>query len=86
MSFQRHFKRNEIWMVSKGSCLVNYSDGDPNKKMSIELKKHDHYLVPLGKWHQITNPYKDPCHLIEIQYGENCTEEDIERLEYFKPN
>ena len=25
MSFQRHFKRNEIWLVSKGSCVVNYS-------------------------------------------------------------
>ena len=22
MSFQRHFKRNEIWLVSKGSCVI----------------------------------------------------------------
>ena len=25
MSFQKHFKRSEIWLVSKGSCIVNYS-------------------------------------------------------------
>lgn len=84
MSFQRHFKRNEIWMLSKGSCLVNYSKNDPDNKKSTELKKFDHYLVPLGQWHQITNPFDEPCHIIEIQYGEACIEEDIERTEYYK--
>ena len=29
MSFQRHQKRNEIWFVSKGSCLVNHSLNEP---------------------------------------------------------
>ena len=83
MSFQRHFKRHEIWMVSKGSCVVNYSKDDPNNKRNIRLNKFDHYLVPLGDWHQITNPFKEPCHLIEIQYGEACVEDDIERTEYY---
>ena len=80
MGFQRHFKRNEIWMVSKGSCTVNYSESSPDNKQSIKLDKFDHYLVPLGHWHQITNPSDDVCHLIEIQYGEACIEEDIERI------
>ena len=85
MSFQKHFKRSEIWLVSKGSCVVNYSNDSPDNKKNITLEKFDHYLVPVGNWHQITNPYKDPCHLIEIQYGEACVEDDIERTEYFKP-
>ncbi len=85
MSFQKHFKRNEIWMVSKGSCVVNYSNDSPEIKKNIELNKFDHFLVPLGKWHQITNPFDEPCHLIEIQYGEACIEEDIERTEYYSP-
>ncbi|MDC0570148.1 adenylyltransferase/cytidyltransferase family protein [bacterium] len=85
MSFQRHFKRNEIWMISKGSCVVNYSKEDPDNKQSIQLNTFDHYLVPLGQWHQITNPYDKLCHLIEIQYGEECKEEDIERTEYYSP-
>jgi len=85
MSFQKHFKRHEIWMVSKGSCIVNYSKDDPDNKKSMQLNKFDHYLVPLGEWHQITNPFDKTCHLIEIQYGEECVEEDIERTEYYKP-
>ena len=84
MSFQKHFKRSEIWMVSKGSCIVNYSKDDPDNKQNIKLNKFDHYLVQLGEWHQITNPFKETCHLIEIQYGEECTEDDIERTEYYK--
>ena len=83
MSFQKHFKRNEIWMVSKGSCLVNYSKSDPDKKENVKLNKFDHYLVPVEEWHQITNPYDEACHLIEIQYGEACSEDDIERTEYY---
>ena len=86
MSFQKHFKRHEIWMVSKGSCVVNFSKDDPDNKQSIQLNKFDHYLVPLGEWHQITNPFDKTCHLIEIQYGEECVEDDIERTEYYSPN
>ena len=83
MSFQKHFKRSEIWMVSKGACIVNYSK---DNKENIQLNKFDHYLVPLGEWHQITNPFDETCHLIEIQYGEACVEDDIERTEYYSPN
>lgn len=84
MSFQKHFKRSEIWLVSKGSCIVNYSKDDPDNKQNIKLNKFDHYLVPLGEWHQITNPFKETCHLIEIQYGDECVEDDIERTEYYQ--
>jgi cytidyltransferase-like protein len=83
MSFQKHFKRSEIWMVSKGSCIVNYSKDSPDNKENIKLNKFDHYLVPVGDWHQITNPFEEICHLIEIQYGEACIEDDIERTEYY---
>ena len=84
MSFQKHFKRSEIWMISKGACVVNYSKDDPNKKQNIQLNKFDHFIVPVGEWHQITNPFQEPCHLIEIQYGEECIESDIERTEYYQ--
>jgi len=86
MSFQKHFKRHEIWMVSKGSCVVNFSKDDPDNKQNIQLNQFDHYLVPLGEWHQITNPFDKICHLIEIQYGEECVEDDIERTEYYSSN
>lgn len=83
MSFQRHFKRHEIWLVSKGSCIVNFSNDSPDNKEQIQLNRFDHFLVPLGRWHQITNPFDVTCHIIEIQYGEECIEDDIERLEYY---
>ena len=31
MSFQKHFKRHEIWLVSQGSCVVNYSKDNPEE-------------------------------------------------------
>ena len=85
MSFQKHFKRHEIWLVSKGSCVVNYSKDTPDNRQSVTLNKFDKYIVPLGEWHQITNPFNDTCHLIEIQYGEEVVEDDIERIDYYKP-
>lgn len=84
MSFQKHFKRNEIWLVSKGSCIINYSKTDPENKKNLQLNKHDFHIVSLGEWHQITNPFKKACHIIEIQYGKECIEEDIQRTEYYK--
>ncbi|MDB4856710.1 adenylyltransferase/cytidyltransferase family protein [Gammaproteobacteria bacterium] len=84
MSFQRHFKRNEIWLVSDGSCIVSYSNDTNNKNIhEVRLNKFDHYLVPIGHWHQINNPSNIKTHIIEIQYGEDCIESDIERLDKF---
>jgi len=81
MSFQKHTKRNEIWLVSKGSCEVFYGEEDPKKRKNTTLNTFDQYSVAVGEWHQITNPYKEACHIIEIQYGEKVVEEDIERLD-----
>jgi cytidyltransferase-like protein len=84
MSFQRHFKRNEIWLVSSGKCIVSYSNENENvneKIKELELNKFDHYLVPIGHWHQISNRSNLKTHIIEIQYGEDCIENDIERLD-----
>ena len=85
MSFQRHFQRHEIWLVSKGKCVINYSKDEPDNRKSVTLEKFDQYNVPLEEWHQITNPFDKPCHIIEIQYGEAVVEEDIERFEYYNP-
>ena len=85
MSFQKHLQRNEIWLVSQGSCVVNYSKDDPDSRESITLNKFDKYSISQGEWHQITNPFKEKCHIIEIQYGKEVTEDDIERLDYYKP-
>ncbi len=83
MSFQRHFHRNEIWFVSKGKCLINFSKVDAENFQSIELNKEQVFHVEKEAWHQITNPFDEPCHIIEIQYGEKTDEDDIESLRFY---
>lgn len=78
-SFQKHFKRNEIWLVSQGVCEVCERKENEKNKRYIKLKTHDYYFAPVGQWHQIINTNSTPCHIIEIQYGEVCIENDIER-------
>jgi cytidyltransferase-like protein len=86
LSFQRHFHRSEIWFVSKGGCIVNYSEEDPDSFKKIELNREDVLIIKKETWHQIINPYDEPCHIIEIQYGDATIEDDIERLRYFDGN
>ena len=84
MSLQKHYKRSEIWLVSHGKCLINYSKESPEKVEEILLNKHDSIHINLGDWHQITNPFNESCKIIEIQYGEETIEEDIERHSYYE--
>jgi cytidyltransferase-like protein len=81
MSFQRHLKRNEIWLVSDGACeVLSSKEKSPKNSRKFTLKKFDHFIVPVGEWHQIINSYKNQTHIIEIQYGDECVEDDIERI------
>ena len=83
MSFQKHSKRNEIWLVSEGSCLVYHSHSSAENKTEITLKKFDYFVVRLEEWHQIINPNQEKCRIIEIQFGDKVIESDIERLYYY---
>ena len=84
MSFQRHFHRNEIWFVSKGSCLVRHSKDVEKNKKEYRLNTEDVFHVKKNEWHQLINPNKEVCKIIEIQYGDKVEESDIERLYYFE--
>jgi cytidyltransferase-like protein len=86
MSFQRHTFRNEIWLVSEGKCIVHYQRNLEEKKKQMTLAKHDHFLVNVLDWHQITNPFDKECKIIEIQYGKKTIEDDIEREHFYKDN
>lgn len=75
LSMQRHFDRSEHWHIAHGQCQVDLGDS------TLTLSHHDHYHVPVEAWHRLTNPFTEPCHIIEIQYGITCDEDDIERKE-----
>lgn len=74
LSLQRHLERAEHWQVSEGRCCVFNEE-----LIEHRLNKHDVFEVPAGAWHQLSNPYDKPCHIIEVQYGDYCGEDDIER-------
>jgi mannose-6-phosphate isomerase-like protein (cupin superfamily) len=73
LSYQKHEHRLEFWVVQSGSGTF--------------VKGDRHYLVKTGntmlimknEWHQIINGNTEPLVVIEIQFGKECIEEDIER-------
>ena len=79
LSMQRHQHRAEYWIVSEGNCIVNSIMPDGYALPSKELSMHNEFKISVNEWHQLTNPYAVPCRIVEIQYGEKCIEEDIER-------
>ena len=81
ISYQKHFLRSEVWFVSKGKCSVKHSYGKRTDFRIHNLREDDVFTVRANEWHQIWNPYSEPCHIIEIQYGSETSEEDILRDE-----
>jgi cytidyltransferase-like protein len=79
LSMQRHHQRAEYWIVSEGSAVVNSQLNSGYAIPPKTLTRHNEYRVPVAEWHQLTNPFEEPVKIVEIQYGEQCHEEDIER-------
>lgn len=73
LSMQRHRMRSEYWKVTEGMARIVNDTG------TTTLGVHGSYFVARTEWHQLTNPFPSPLKMIEIQYGPDCTEEDIER-------
>ena len=79
LSMQRHRFRSEYWIVQEGTAMVNSQTPNGYALPPKTLNKYDEHHVPILEWHQLTNPYDVPLKIVEIQYGERCIEEDIER-------
>lgn len=77
LSLQKHNNRQEFWHVSSGKCAVE--QGHTNSS-TVELKKHSQIIIPTSSWHRLYNPFEEPCKIIEIQFGKNCDENDLERF------
>lgn len=79
LSMQRHQGRSEFWFVSEGTATVYTINRSTDIEMIGMFKEHQHIWIPTNTWHQLCNETDLPLKLIEIQYGEQCVEEDIER-------
>ena len=79
LSMQKHSLRSEYWIVSEGQCIVNSQMIGGYALPPKTLITHQSHNISVAEWHQLTNPFDAPCKIVEIQYGEQCIEEDIER-------
>ena len=79
LSWQMHHHRSEVWFVREGTATVHHSDDADTGIQKEVLYKNDVFIIPLAKWHRLSNDTKEILSIIEIQYGDNCIESDIIR-------
>ncbi len=75
LSYQKHFKRSEHWIVVKEIAKVTLEEKE------IILKEGDYIDIPEETLHRIENIGSNPLVFIEIQRGTYLGEDDILRVE-----
>ena len=78
LSDQRHSNRSEHWHIVEGQVTMKleFANSDIytdtyNPKQSVD--------IPKLTWHKATNVSNKPAKIIEVWFGKELTEEDIER-------
>ena len=79
LSMQRHQDRAEHWFISEGTATVYNLDSSTDVDLLGVYQKFDSLHIRKTEWHQLCNETDKPLKIVEIQYGDNCVEEDIER-------
>jgi len=75
LSLQKHLRRIEKWIITKGAGLARA--GDKERK----VQAGDIVEIPLGEIHRIANIANDPLVFVEISFGDYIEEDDIVRIE-----
>lgn len=81
LSMQRHDHRAEHWYILKGECAFNTINISSDIEQLGNYKEHQTITIAKEQWHQAYNNTDLPCHILEVQYGNKCIEEDIERYD-----
>ena len=80
LSMQRHDLRQEFWFVAEGTATVyTLDERSTDRDVKCYLDVHEHTFIECREWHQLCNETDQPLKLIEIQYGQDCVEDDILR-------
>ena len=77
LSLQKHFHRNEHWIVVSGTATVNV-DGQ-----TFLVRPNESTYIQMGQLHRLENQGKIDLIMIEVQVGEYTGEDDIVRVEDF---
>ena len=75
LSYQKHARRAEHWMVVQGESKVTLDGREVGVSVGETID------IPLGASHRIENPGTTTLIFIEIQRGDYLGEDDIVRLE-----
>ena len=75
LSYQRHEKRSEHWVVVEGEAIVTLEGKE------FRLSPGGSIDISRMAAHRILNPGKGPLVFIEVQRGDYFGEDDIIRLE-----
>jgi mannose-1-phosphate guanylyltransferase len=75
LSLQKHYHRNEHWIVVSGTATVTV--GEETKI----IRPNESTYIKMGEVHRLANDGVLPVILIEAQVGEYTGEDDIVRLE-----
>lgn len=75
LSLQKHFHRNEHWIVVSGTATVTVGD------IKQYVRPNESTYIKMGELHRLENEGKIPVVLIEAQVGEYTGEDDIVRVQ-----
>lgn len=75
ISRQRHKMREELWLFVFGRGIL--SQRNEERLATHEPVVGDYIVVDKGVWHHFKAD--EPTLVLEIQYGDKCSERDIER-------
>ena len=75
LSLQKHFHRNEHWIVVSGTATVTVDE-----KVFL-VRPNESTYIKMGQVHRLENQGKIDLVMIEVQVGEYTGEDDIIRLE-----
>jgi cytidyltransferase-like protein len=79
LSMQKHKSRAEYWFVAEGTASVYTINRSTDAELVGTFNEHQSVSIAENHWHQLANETDHQLKIIEIQYGEQCIEEDIER-------
>jgi len=74
LSLQKHFHRNEHWIVIEGTARI------VNGESETVVRTNESTYIPMGQAHRLENPGKVDLVLLEAQVGDYLGEDDIVRL------
>lgn len=82
LSMQKHSNRLELWFVAEGTATVYTVNSSSDEELDGVYTKFQSIHIATNQWHRLANETDKPLKIIEIQYGTECSEEDIERRSY----